>query len=344
MCGIVTVVRPTEQNTAKTVFKAYNKQATRGTEGYGFVSAKSDGTLVAYQRTQTLADIRTLLQKNTSNVVMFHHRLPTSVPNIAGVNHPIVVKNETLKHDYYVVHNGVISNDTERKSIHNKLGFSYTTELKRGWCVNGEWYEQLDSVEYNDSEALAIDLARYIDGKTRVVDSVGAAAYVVMQFAKQSGKLKAIHYGRNASNPLYETHLADGSLLITSENVHRTGTSVPIDQLRTITVNGQLKRTVDLKVAPYSYSRYASTYYGSYNPPQQLEKQSKLDVYSSDYGDLEAEANELKQLIAVADTCIADATGIERADLIAERNEYKLALASIDNQLTNIYRQHYDRR
>jgi hypothetical protein len=38
------------------------------------------------------------------------------------------VSNKMLKFDYYVVHNGMISNDEELKKEHEKLGFAYTTK------------------------------------------------------------------------------------------------------------------------------------------------------------------------------------------------------------------------
>ena len=120
-----------------------------------------------------------------------HHRNPTSSDNKLSQTHPIFVSNGSLKYDYYVIHNGMISNSDELRENHEKLGFIYNTTRTN----------RFSKEEYNDSESLAIETAMYIEKQTKEMMIEGSAAFIVVQTNKKTQKAVNIFFGRK-DNPL----------------------------------------------------------------------------------------------------------------------------------------------
>ena len=197
MCGIIHIKRKNGILANKSVIKRYNKQKTRGTEGFGFIELK-DGKVVGGKRAEDEKDILEALEKSEADEILFHHRTPTSTPNFIESTHPIVVKHKSLKYNYYVVHNGIISNDEDLKKIHQKEHFNYTTAIKKQWITKGNTYS---SEIFNDSEALAIDFAKAIESG-KPLESKGSIATIALQVDKKTKRAIALYYGRNSGNPL----------------------------------------------------------------------------------------------------------------------------------------------
>lgn len=218
MCGIVYYHNKNVHSVVKPLLKRFRAQRTRGTQGFGFVSLSlEDRKLTAYQRradekeiTKELEELRDNKELK-SNAILFHHRMPTSTPNLAECAHPFVVKHAELEDIYFVVHNGVISNDDDMKELHEALGYKYTTEVikQESWTTSGDnpiRYTYEKETKFNDSEALAIDLARFIEGKVKEIKTKGTIAFIVLR-ASHDGTAKQLYYGRNYGNPLFlETH------------------------------------------------------------------------------------------------------------------------------------------
>lgn len=211
MCGIVTKIwhKPiNSQDAFNDIINMFDNQRSRGTQGMGFVAINDDLTVKRY-RSATEDGLMENIEKIKGNLmgVMFHHRYPTSTINIENCAHPIYVSHKELKNDYYVIHNGVISGCDEIKKKHNELGYVYETEyqttneymFKRGKVK--KWTSQEESA-YNDSETLAIETARYLEGKTTVLKLTGSYAVVVLEVSKETKKATKMHYFRNAQNPL----------------------------------------------------------------------------------------------------------------------------------------------
>jgi predicted glutamine amidotransferase len=204
MCGIITILRKDGKGAVKQVLKAYEKQKTRGTEGFGFVAVDGDGA-VRVVRTESENEMRGELKDVRASVVAFHHRMPTSTPNFAEVAHPIRVSNKRLKFDYYVMHNGIITDCNKWKEKHIAEGYKYTTTIRKEYITNKQTYF---SEMFNDSESLAIELAKAIDkGDATGVEVAGSIAVVVVKVEKgKGGKVAGLYYGRNEKNPLkYDT-------------------------------------------------------------------------------------------------------------------------------------------
>lgn len=200
MCGIIHCKKlDFSKRARKSINKRYYAQKTRGTEGYGFIEL-TKGYVTKECRAQDEKGIMKLLDKSEADEILFHHRTPTSTPNFIESTHPIKVEHPSLlEHGYYIVHNGVITNDTEIKKKHNEMGFEYNTELMKQYITKGNTYNQ--EIMFNDSESLAIDFALSIEKKIPM-EVRGSIAVIALQYNKHTLKATALYYGRNAGNPL----------------------------------------------------------------------------------------------------------------------------------------------
>lgn len=201
MCGIIHVKRlDTSQRANKSLLKRFEKQRSRGVQGFGFVEI-INGFVTKVGRAEGESDIKKMLNESKADEILFHHRFPTSTPNFVEATHPIWVRNEKLKYDYYVVHNGIITNDNRLRKEHIEKGFEYTTEMKNQVVTRGTTYD--GETKWNDSEALAIDFALAVESdKKNSMESIGSIALVALQVDKYTLKAVSLFYGRNEGNPL----------------------------------------------------------------------------------------------------------------------------------------------
>lgn len=213
MCGLVTVVKRIDDGiaTAPVVLDMFKKQITRGQQGFGYVAF--DDTIRAYIRRQSKEEIEKALSLKSARSIMFHHRIPTSTPNLSDTTHPIKVSHKELKYDYYVEHNGIISNDSIMHDEHIELGYKYNTVVT---TIIKTASDSFKSEEWNDSEAMAIDLARFIEGKQEEMQSRGSIAFVALQVNKKTNVVERVYFGHNAGNPL-TMHYTENTLVLRSE-------------------------------------------------------------------------------------------------------------------------------
>lgn len=213
MCGIIYVKRKDGKPAYKSVLKRYRNQKSRGSDGFGYVAIK-DGKVVAWNRAAYEKEIVEMIEKETAEEILFHHRFPTSTPNIAEAAHPILIDNQgNLSHQYFVAHNGVISNDDDLKKKHNEMGFTYQTEVKKFLQTILNKVYPMESV-WNDSESLAIETALCLDGKKDRIETKGAAAVIGI---KTNGiDVVERFFYRNERNPL-KYHEDNNLISITSE-------------------------------------------------------------------------------------------------------------------------------
>lgn len=216
MCGLVGIIRLDGHDARKTALKRYDAQSHRGSDGFGFVAIKDD-VMIKHERSETEDEIKALLALAPCDTLIFHHRIPTSTPNLKECNHPIKVSHSSLSHDYYVIHNGIIW-DAESKRLkdkHEKQGFTYTTEVKftahvgdRSIPIQTKW---------NDSEALAIELAQDVDKDGDGIVAEGSIAFIAIKVNKETGKIANIFWGTNGGSPLKFFEVRDTMITICSE-------------------------------------------------------------------------------------------------------------------------------
>lgn len=185
MCGIIGAINidKTLGNVNEDVINQFQEQKTRGVEGFGAVIIKKDKTIEVKRATTEAKLLVDLSQeKYQSEMIIMHHRTPTSTPNKLGQTHPIETDNGSLKYKYLTIHNGMISNDDDLKSEHEKLGFQYTTEMEK------IGYNQIVENVFNDSEAISIEIARLIEGQIEKLKAEGSIAFITLQINKKQTK------------------------------------------------------------------------------------------------------------------------------------------------------------
>lgn len=215
----------------------FDKQRSRGLQGFGLF----DGQEMNIVRETKEDSILKWLCKYDSNLILFHHRMPTSTDNVKKAAHPFSTHTYFGKHQYILVHNGHIGNAKELKVEHEKLGIKYKSITHDG--------------RFNDSEALLWDLALVLEGKKKELKAGGGIAFICIRL--KDGKLDRMYFGRNY-NPLNMVN--DGKQFRLSS----AGPGEPITRDRLYTYNYKTKKTFDIEfTVPYStydYSDYSSGY------------------------------------------------------------------------------------
>ncbi len=200
MCGIIfgANIQQDKKTPAQPVNQwiggQFEDQFSRGTQGFGLVFIKANGEHQierACEPYKALMDLRD--KKNQSPIILMHHRTPTSSQNKMQETHPILVDNGSLKYKYLGVHNGVISNNDELRKTHEALGFAYTTVRTN----------DRNQEEFNDSECLIIELARYAEKQITKLNITRGGSFILLQIDKKTDKVERIFYGRtDGSFPL----------------------------------------------------------------------------------------------------------------------------------------------
>ncbi len=199
MCGLVYVKRKDGRPAYKAVLKRYRKQKNRGQEGFGYVAIK-DNQVVAYERAPTEHEIVKKMEKETAEEILFHHRFPTSTPNIEEAAHPILVASDKLAHTYLIAHNGVIRNTKDLRKKHLELGMTYNTDIIKGFTAVSSKRVYESDIAWNDSESLAIETALALEGLKATIDTEGAAA--VIGIKTQGAQVIERFFYRNNLHPM----------------------------------------------------------------------------------------------------------------------------------------------
>lgn len=181
MCGIVYAHNFDGKPVNNDVLNIFDAQRHRGVQGFGLFDGQENHMVHATKEEKILK----WLVKYDSNLILFHHRYPTSTVNVKKAAHPFSTRDFFGDTQYILVHNGHISNSKELRLKHKELGIDY--------------YSKLDDKTFNDSEALAWDLALTLEGKQEKLEARGGIAFVCLKLVK--GQLEKMYFGRN-SNPL----------------------------------------------------------------------------------------------------------------------------------------------
>lgn len=196
---------------------------------------------------RSTGEIKTILDLylNKSNLVLFHHRMPTSSENLCSQTHPILISNPMLKYDYLIAHNGVIHNEYMLKKKHEELGFQYSTEIKEKTTRN-----------FNDSEVIATEIALKLEGLKDEVEASGSAAIIGIRLTKGTRKPLTLFYGRNDGNPLKASR-NNHYIFISSEG---RGEAVDASQMTFIDLTTkEFKQTTEsFRIPTYTYPTTAN--------------------------------------------------------------------------------------
>jgi len=245
MCGICYCYSE-NNNASDVVIQQFNNQRERGLKGFGFVA---DTPRPKYVRATDEKSIIEKLRHLKSKEVLFHHRLPTSTDNVFNACHPFRIKGSN-GNVYYVIHNGVIWNDDELKEKHDKLGIKYISIQPDG--------------RFNDSEALAIELVRYLSGDVKKLEVEGSIAFICKEY--KDNKPINLYFARNQSSPLKFRKNKNGVIQISSEQKGKS-TSVPVNLLHKLNYrSGKITtKKLDLDYYDKTFKRYSKASYSDYD-------------------------------------------------------------------------------
>jgi len=141
-------------------------------------------------------------KKNQTDLMLFHHRFPTSTENVKKAAHPFNTGTYFGKTKYVLVHNGVISNPKDVRAKHEQLKkpIKYQSVLENG--------------KFNDSEALLWDLALTLEGKQKELTVYGGIAFICIKLV--DNKPVKLYFGKNTGRPL-KMKRDDVTMMISSE-------------------------------------------------------------------------------------------------------------------------------
>jgi hypothetical protein len=234
MCGIVYAHDFKGRPVNNGVLNQYDKQKHRGQEGFGLF----DGQETHIKKHSKEDGILKWLVKYPSNLLLFHHRYPTSTINVKRAAHPFSTKDYFGDNQYVLVHNGSIRNAEELFCDHQELGIEYQSLL--------------EDLTFNDSEALMWDFALTMEGKQKELKAEGAIAFICLKLVK--GELKSMYFGRNSS-PLNMFRHDDG-IMLSSEGV---GEEIAPNQLYTFSYVNHRVFVKPFTIPAYTYKGTANS-------------------------------------------------------------------------------------
>ena len=250
MCGIFA----TKKNGK--IVEYYKSQKARGSEGFGVITIAKNKTFNLRRWTKETEFLTGLaeIEKEGNIFTLVHHRFPTSSKNWISQTHPIKVKYNGFV--YFIMHNGVISNDEDLKKEHDKLGIEYDTLITTTVETNMSKWQTL---EWNDSNALAIEICRFIEGEVDDLKQVrGSYAFFVV---KTDGETVVdVFAGRNSGNPIKINDKSMGSTI--GHKDLETGVLFKLEYAKDL-IFTPVKNFTDNYSSP-SYSTYGyNSYYDS---------------------------------------------------------------------------------
>jgi len=201
MCGIISAINTKGDNVNETISGIFELQKHRGRDGFGFVDVTDDS--VHLSRFTDESDVLEELGKVKSNIILFHHRIPTSTTNNVNSNHPIFTDNNILyEHNYYMIHNGHITNSIALRKEHEDNGIKYNSD---------------EGLKFTDSESLLHELALIVEGFNLEKDfnAKGGMAFIMLQTDKLNNPT-ALYFGRNEFNPI-KIRKTEDSIILQSE-------------------------------------------------------------------------------------------------------------------------------
>jgi len=200
MCGIICALDRSGEDASVShwVREQLQAQLTRGKEGFGLLSFEK-GFQVKLERSVELTGIVVPMHTESSSALLLHHRHPTSTDNLLDQTHPIKCVSEDFEFDYYVVHNGIISNNRTTRTIHEGMGIKYTTSY-----LTAPGFDK-----FNDSECVGWEVAMLgeTDKKRRKEGGLsmrteGSCAFMAVKVDKETQEAVSVLWGRNSCNPL----------------------------------------------------------------------------------------------------------------------------------------------
>jgi len=262
MCGIYITKK------VKSATALYEHQKYRGSSGFGIVTVDFNRNYKLIRETierdfiKRLAEIK---EDKTLDLVMVHHRFPTSTSNRLSQTHPIRVADDCFRYEYLVIHNGVISNTVSLKNKHYDEGLVYDTLIRtRTIEESNEGVFKSDEEDWNDSNSIAIEMVKLIEGKVNDLSQVtGSYALMAFQIDRTSQRVVGLYMARNSGNPIVTTKSRVNYGSTTGDKILEAGVLFRIN-METMK-ESKVCRFTDNYTIPKSYGYNTGGYSPTYN-------------------------------------------------------------------------------
>lgn len=131
MCGIIGISVNSPNHIKRDTYQVYRNQQYRGKQGFGLAIKHLNGGI---ERVRTRFEHEIFKEPLWDNIqegdlVLFHHRIPTSSPNIPACNHPLANSTQTL----FLAHNGIITGYDELNQRNFESKIELNEDKKFGW-------------------------------------------------------------------------------------------------------------------------------------------------------------------------------------------------------------------
>lgn len=164
MCGLIGCVyeKGTKMNILRTIHSILESQDNRGVEGGGVLIKHKDSdnlirlrALNPYEFFLRWNELYSLIKKG--DLIIFHHRIPTSNVNIIIKNHPFINEDRTIG----LIHNGIIPRAHENYAMLKNHGHKFESETNINNIVNITdseliLHEYEDNLKEEETKGLAL--------------------------------------------------------------------------------------------------------------------------------------------------------------------------------------------
>ena len=199
MCGIISAIINNPNHIKRNIIDIYHNQQYRGKSGFGIAIKHIDGEI---KRVRTKFEHEIFKEPlwdeiEKDDLVLFHHRIPTSSPNLPSCNHPLTNSTQSL----YLIHNGIITgyDDLVNREFESKIKVDGTPKF--GWKNYDEFTDSELCVHRMDDLLLKNDM---IDSVKILGEENYFSAFLMLQsdehkifFTSNSADLNYYEFGGN---------------------------------------------------------------------------------------------------------------------------------------------------
>lgn len=195
----------------KTLWSIFKNQKERGVQGAGLsIYRTSQNTIerLRFKKPGSVINHAILKSVRPGDFLLFHHRLPTSTPNIKICNHPISNEKNTI----HLIHNGWISGADRHFKRQKQNGHQFDTEILQLSTarLSHRYFGSGEVTNFTDSEVIVHELEDNLDRSdmvTAIEDTVDTF-FGSLTFAFIIKGVPAIHLyrGDNPCSVFKDTH------------------------------------------------------------------------------------------------------------------------------------------
>jgi len=137
----------------------FKNQKERGTQGAGlslYIPDKRKIIRIRKKHPKTVLKSALIDKAVKGSILLFHHRFPTSTPNIAKCNHPICNEDKTL----HLIHNGWLTSPYHHFQRLREKGHRFETQIKQLSTarLSYSYYNTGEVYNYTDTESIVHEL------------------------------------------------------------------------------------------------------------------------------------------------------------------------------------------